>query len=796
MKKLSCYIGLLMATLWLSACKSDTPLEPDTTVGDGEQVLEITVDGDFYASSRSTAASAGYKLVSSQAIQHIEHLYAYIFKGRGTDATCVYVTEIPWEQNSQQGSASLTYRLKEANLPQYVTDGKPNDMQVLVVAVDNNTDTYNFPYGEVANHADNTNQEGNNAIIGKSLKAVKLKLAEAAAGTTTSDAGKAFKMANTEVFSGLASFKADDQIIKVSLQRCVAGILCYLTDIPYYVGSGTDDVNKISSIELQLGNSLKLNTEYASFYDGANFGSVSSDNSESSDNKVIASVNISEYIYGKGTKNGTLDVQESDQSLPDKNTQRLYVPAMDNGVVKTKENTILFGAYLLPIENTATADAAANATLKLVLKAENGGEQTAFIVKNTVTSVPGEPDASGNPTTITEYEYAYSLKANRLYSIGSKPFATDTDADQPASLKGKEVELNVRDWTDGNINNGNDVNFPVYSLKSTISADWETQYENYIFNCMSETRTVYIYPSEEDAQSLNFKVQVAYSPEFENNPWVKFRFINEETGKPFDGYDDWYTTIGTNKITELKGKTRMALEVRLNDYVKENYILGSSSITDKKDALLKDFRTANLQLVNSSNAEVLSSVPIQQFNAITVKFDYDKKSYTVGFSRVDLWDTMADNGVAKGEGRYDTWGFPGIVIPWNIYGTTYDSNVDGEVNSDAAEKINHSDYTTSVLYYARVKTVDDELGDGRHWYLPAREELGAFFNNVVKEIGSYNVNNLIEVVNVHHDAFYWTSSSDGSDNGRNSYVMKDTDSKPSGMRRKQSAYCRQARKFN
>ena len=78
MKKLSCYIGLLMATLWLAACKSDTPLEPETTVGDGEQVLEITVDGDFYASSRSTAASAGYKLVSSQAIQHIEHLYAYI----------------------------------------------------------------------------------------------------------------------------------------------------------------------------------------------------------------------------------------------------------------------------------------------------------------------------------------------------------------------------------------------------------------------------------------------------------------------------------------------------------------------------------------------------------------------------------------------------------------------------------------------------------------------------------------------------------------------------------------------
>lgn len=787
MKKLSCYIGLLMAMFWLAACKSDTPFEPETTVGDGEQVLEITVDGDFYASSRSTATSAGYKLVSSQAIQHIEHLYAYIFEGGNDDAKCVYVTEIPWEQNSQQGSASLTYRLKEANLPQY---GK-SDMQVLVVAVDNNTDTYYFPYEGVANHADDTNnQEGNNAIIGKSLNAVKLKLAEAAVGTTISEADKAFKMANTEVFSGHVSFNAVDQIIKVSLQRCVAGVLCYLTDIPYYVGSGTEEANKISSIELQLGNNLNLNTEYASFYDDAKFAS------ESSSNNVIASVNILEYIYGKGTTDGILYVQKEDESLTDKNTQRLYVPAMDNGVVKTKENTILFGAYLLPIENTATDDKTIHATLKLVLKAKEGEQQTAFIVKNTVTSVPGKPDAGGNPTTITESAYAYSLKANRLYSIGSKPFATDTDTDQPASLKGKEVELDVLGWSNGNEDGTNDVNFPVYSLKSTISADWNTEYENYIFNCMSETRTVYIYPSEEDAQSLNFKVQVAYSDEFINTPWVKFRFIDEETGKPFDGHDDWCTTI--DKIPEvLKGKTRMALEVRLNDYVKENDILGNSSITDKKDALLKDYRTANLQLVNSSNTNVLSSVPIRQFNAITVKFDYERKSYSVGFSRVDLWDEMEDDGVAVGKGRYDSWGFPGVVIPWDIYGTTYDSNVDGEINSNDANKTYHKKYyETSALYYARVRSVDDELGDERYWYLPAREELGAFFNNVVKKIGSYNVNNLIEVVNVHHDAFYWTSSSDGSDNGRNSYVMKDTDSKPSGMRRKQSAYCRQARKFN
>lgn len=770
MKKLSCYIGLLMATLWLSACKSDTPLEPDTTVGDGEQVLEITVDGDFYASSRSTAASVGYKLVSSQAIQHIEHLYAYIFNGSDRDATCVYVTEIPWEQNSQQGSASLTYRLKEANLPQYVTDRKPSNMQVLVVAVDNNTDTYNFPYGEVANHADNTNQEGNNAVIGQPLSEVKLKLAEAAARTTTPDADKAFKMANTEVFSGLASFKADDQIIKVSLQRCVAGVLCYLTDIPYYVGTGTGDNNKISSIELQLGNGLNLNTEYDSFYDGTKFGS------EASSNNVIASVNILKYIYGKGTTSGTLDVQEDNQCL--------YVPAMDNGVVKTKENTILFGAYLLPIvpiENTATDDKT-KATLKLVLKA-NGGEQTAFIVKNTVTSVPGEPDASGNPTTIIEPEYAYSLKANRLYSIGSKPFATDTDADQPASLKGKEIELKVMGWVDGNANGTNHVNFPVYSLKSTISADWETQYENYIFNCMSETRKVYIYPSEKDAQSLNFKVQVVYSPEFENNPWVKFRFI-DESGKPFGGDDDWYTTID-NIPKELNGKTRMALEVRLNDYVEENDILGNSSITDKKDALLKDYRTANLQLVNSSNATVLSSVPIQQFNAITVNFVYDNKSYTTGFSRLDFGDQMGDNGIAKGSGNKIPWGFSNGTNPWHIFGGSYSSHLDGNYNGeqdgDWACDYKWDGYDDSALFKCR-KAAE---GLDKNWYLPAREELKAFMSQA---------SGLLGILNIQENLYYWTCSSVAG-KWKNAYSIYSTDASVSTQQRSNSFYCRQAIKF-
>lgn len=776
MKKLSCYIGLLMATLWLAACKSDTPLEPETTVGDGEQVLEITVDGDFYASSRSTAASAGYKLASSQAIQHIEHLYAYIFEGSGTKATCVYVTEIPWEQNSQQGSASLTYRLKEANLPQYGT----NDMQVLVVAVDNNTDTYSFPYDGVANHADDTNNSGgNNPIIGQPLSNVKLKLAEAAAETTTSDEDKAFKMANTEVFSGIASFKADDQIIKVSLQRCVAGVLCYLTDIPYYVGTGTEENNKISSIELQLGNGLNLNTEYDSFYDGAKFGSVSSDNSESSDNKVIASVNILEYIYGKGTTSGTLDVQPEDASLTDKNTQRLYVPAMDNGVVKTKENTILFGAYLLPIENTATYDNTTNATLKLVLKANNEVQQTAFIVKNAVT--PGKPDASGSPTTITEPAYAYSLKANRLYSIGSKPFATDTDADQPASLKGKEILLTVNTWKTPE---GGNVNFPVYSLKSTISADWETQYENYIFNCMSETRTVYINLSEEDAKDSDFRISILGEDGSSLSDWAYFRFVEFDADGNSTALTDWETSA---KIPDrLKGRSRIALEIRLNDYVLKNDIIGDdskySTIETKIDALKKDFRTAYLHLFSNGITSV-ASVPIRQFNAITYG--------NLGYARLDYGATMGDNGKG-GYGSLVDWGLKGL------YGYQFWENWSMEKN----EKSGYFNYTnldtsqeivyTSVIYLTHKEKVfgKDETNIAYFWFLPAMNEIQPFIEKVISL-------ELCDVLNLKKEENYWTSTIDYWNRDDNSCAILCNDKAlVNRISRNNKCYCRQAMQFN
>lgn len=741
MRRLSCYIGCMLATLLMVACKSDDPLQPEGGTGNGEPVLEISVDGDFYMDTRSEtgAASSGYKLVSSEAVQHIESMYAYIFEGSGEEATCVFVKKLPWETASQpQGAATLNYSLKEVGLDNYGTKG----MQVLVIAVDNRSDTYDFPYTDIEGHDDQS-------MIGKALKDVKLQLAEKATGTdggtTETVAEKAYRMANTEVFSGYKAFKASDQVIRVEMMRCVAGVLCYLTDIPYYVLGQEKDQDVIQSIELRLGGGLNLNTFYFSFYKNYTQGATTFAYAGGplTDGNVIASVNISEYIYGIGVSDGVLDKQQAGTSGGE---TLLYVPEQNNGVVKTLENTILFGAYLLPIQvQNDVTDEEGNATLQLVLKNKDGDKLT-YYVKNTT---------SGS-------QYAYSLAPNCIYSIGSKPSSTDTESDRPASLKGKELNLEVVEW--GGADNDDDVLFPPYALNSYISASWDENYENYIFDCMNSIQTIYIKLSEEDANNPSFKVWASDKEtidEWEQRmlvDWVDFRFYDDEKKEPIGEWISSSIPMTDNIASQLQGKNQIALQVRLHDYVKYNNIMGNSALSqDEKIQQLKDdFRTAYLQLTASDGTTVISSVPVKQFNAITVEFTYDKETYTTAFSRVDLGDTMGDGGVALGNGSQISWGFKGVNA-YYIFGTIksprLDGNVNGEEDYKLAEDASHDDFNSSAMYRAH-KDVVMEGVSGKYWYLPAREELYAFVTQV-------NANGLSGSVNLHKDAFYWTCSSVG-----------------------------------
>ena len=244
-------------------------------------------------------------------------------------------------------------------------------------------------------------------------------------------------------------------------------------------------------------------------------------------------------------------------------------------------------------------------------------------------------------------------------------------------------------------------------------------------------------------------------------------------------------------------------------------------LADKIEKLSNDFRTANLTL--SKGAEALSSVPVRQFNAITVPvIDDDEKevkdnSGSVikrGFRRLDLEDIMEDNGKAAGKGRFGTWGYNTEegerYFSDDIYHLSYgtDSNDDGEYNYEHIDK-DESRYSTSVIWLGGCAVIElDENSSGsstywsgHYWYVPAKFELNGFFKKVVDPIYNFYKLSFLPVINVYvgdsnNKKYYWSSSIPLLDYpGKNTYVMHWDAPKPTGMRRYENAYCRQARKF-
>ena len=763
------YLWLLMVCL-LAACKSDEPLSNDSLAAIEGTALEISVDGGFTIQGRAAqvgSASSGYKLVSSEAVQHIEEMYAYLFKGADEKATCVFVKKLPWQASEQPG-ASLTYRLKEANLAQY----NNADMQVLVVGIDNRKDTYTFPAADAAYDSQN--------MLGKALADVKLALAQQAAGNPTGE-DAAYRMANTEVFSGYQAFKAADQTIPVTLKRCVAGVLCYLTDLPYYV-AGHEDTDVIESVELQLGGGCQLNTELKDFYgEPQGVKDVPADAKRMGygsyplkDGKVIASVNLSEYIYGKGVTSGELAPQKENPTL-------LYIPEQENGVVVTKPNTLLFGAYLIPVQATAT-DANTDATLKLVVKEKTGQDVREYPIKN------GQ--------TAADKKYAYSLDANYIYSIGSKPVAADTELDRPASLLGGELTFDVSDWGDGN----NKVEFPDYALSSSFDADWDG---NYRFDCINTTRYVDIYLAQEEAKGKSIRIE---SRDLSTNlgaDWIEFRLIDDQTGLPKD--EKWAKKLELTDV-QIQGVSRLTVEVRIFDYVKENWILGNtaqySTWKEQIEALLKDFRSGQLGLYYGTDFDPIATLPVKQFNAITSHDD------GVAYNRVDVGDELLDNGFVAGlDNTGKAWGFNGDTRT-HIYGGVIDDDADGEYNSNRAEEKNAKEYGESALKLARKPALDVSF-EGRVWFLPAYYQADGF-QKLIYEIANEAATNpeLVYVANGHkwlkgvnisyQDDFphYWTSSFYGAASHLNTaYCISWNQSKPELKYRTEIARLRQVRKF-
>ena len=661
----------------LAACKADVPVDSPS---DGEEAgtedqpeLTIAVGSD-YLESRS-------QLTSSEGLQHIESMYAYVFApDAGSDETCVYVQKLEWVPASEANVQNPFRTRLKFDTRSY--SGK--ELTVMVVAVDNNEDTYNFPNGEATDHDDLE------SLKDLTLDQAKLKLAQGKSGDD---------MCHTEIFAGWQKFEYGDQSISVTLNRCVAGVLCYVTDIPAMSGEKKATTMRLClrTEKLRTEFSLKPVTKEVTQPDGSQVTVNSFDSYATvpiADEQTLASCDLSGY---ETREDGRL----------------LYIPAMDNGEVKTKENSVLLSAYLLPLESAATSSPE-NSTLVLYLDyADDIGNTESKEYKIVL----------GN--TETE-RYAYSLEANRIYSIGSKPVSDEVESDRPASLEGTSIQLNVMDWGVVDFT----TEYPQYSLDTRMVVPYNT--ENYIFDCINTTFTMRIIPSSNTGAWTLTSKTISTGLVQETNPMNFIYFRKAGTT------DSWADHLD---CSAEEAKNPMDVEVLINDFVADrDYNSISQDLTLQKK-LENDYRTANILLYEGGIEKL--SLPLKQYNALIITMS-DKAKSKRAFSRLDYGQTFDWN---TGEHLQDA-----KKLQWGFWTSTpgYYPNDEDDGYENLKEARDQAGWPFSAIQYCSKSSLGG-ITPADYWYLPAKNELKALFEFVV---GAGEVQSM----GISTDIYYHTST--------------------------------------
>ena len=212
MKQFLAYMIMTLAALWTVGCSDDSLSPADQP----ERGIAIRLSaGDLETRTN---------LTSQANLQHVTEVYAVLYEGTGDNATFKSVEKLNWNPSADD------YGIQKEDfiLPQTATESLlARDYTVLCVGLD---DKSGATYG---------------------LTAATMKWSTLAEAKATLATGKtADDIAHSELFAGWAEFefKPDSiNVVEVMLKRRVAGVLCYLKDIPstLAVNNGNFKVTKV-----------------------------------------------------------------------------------------------------------------------------------------------------------------------------------------------------------------------------------------------------------------------------------------------------------------------------------------------------------------------------------------------------------------------------------------------------------------------------------------------------------------------------------------------------------------------
>lgn len=718
------YISLmLLFTVFLFSCKDDE-LE---NINVEDRMPELTLKFTEAEISRTS-------LNSSEPLQHVENVKLYIyhmdastaaegFEQRIQDATLCATETLPWKNQSTSSGVSMSYKIQTTLEPggEYV---------FLAVGTDaESEENYEFDAS---------------TTFGSAQARFK--------GETLSEQELREKMAKSEFFSGyqvaklcspeagsksiLVPLKKDDagkysyddtaDQTTVELTRAVAGVLLYMTDIParWNKAGESGDGYRVTKVKLRLHRMPASSVSLCGQSAGTG-GSTEAGTEE--DPVLIESMDLSELQFPS----------EGD----------LYQIVGQKGEVQTLDNTLLYGAYLLPVSSESGK---ATFTLELWGKqCEADGT-----IKDGATEMELDDFECILENTASS---DFAIERNHVYCIGQKPVADDTEGDAPVSLAGKVIVVDVQDWTPIL----NDIEFPYVDTNAKFNPDFDP---GYIFNCINASFELPI------VCNSNSKWQLSVPDDCD---WL---YIKQADGS-------WDKTYTKKKLTDPDAKSNSAtLTLFIMDYAE--YRASYDNVDIKNDIRTVDLELRTMGYDETTGKESIvktTTLEVEQYNAISVTFGKNNQ-YKVGFSRLDVGDEFYKSseeaesdmknqgkeydgkwiGVAHTTGRKAYgWGYWGSVALFSkdsscggdvikSFYSVYEDDWSNNIALSEAIYFSPSNNSNNInVILSKNKYNYDNIKDGSSvfWYLPTTDEL----KNFMSLLHNYGYK-----CNLEDNQWYWT----------------------------------------
>lgn len=549
-------------------------------------------------------------------------------------------------------------------------------------------------------------------------------------------------MPNADLYVGVTTTQiqaANYNRVEVELKRKVAGVIVYLQNIPCQ-----PEGVFVKRLEVNL---------------------------HTNQHTALPLIRNEANPYGSGVLNDSrllfsYAFEESERTEGSDIFDRLK-PRTDD--IKVIENTLFFGAFMLPLEASATG----TPTLSITLIGDDAVNHTEKVLK---TYEVRYKQAGGAPTT------AYPIKENCLYSIGKKVTGSSTDGDKPMDLSGNIIEIIVQDYDE---DYKGDVEFPPVSQPAYIRTDFNP--EKYIFNCISATEVIHIDPS------------------YPVHPWK----LTIPEGVDWIHIVDRNATDGTVKyLHSISGTEKMDVELLINDHVVYRPTVSTTEVTDPDaiNTIKNDIRIANLQL-HTSTLGLGNTMPIRQYNAITCAGYQDKP---FGLSRLDYgcyFDRQTGKAV-RPEGCKIQWGFFKTDIQYIFLNGSWEYETyvaDGEYNFKDVDR-ERDGYIGSLIEKTIKEGIETDHNGNNNaaekiWFVPAYQEQWNIQFTTQKLKDKFPAIDIPELTNL-ETGWYWTSSGCYGPSGtpRDSYAVPAYGSRAEyevlhKVDRKTTLNVRQARRF-